>query len=108
MSANQPVIIVAEFRTFPGREAEFASSVEALMEKMKTHRGVYFHSLQQDASDPCAFVFYEQYESAEALDAHASSEEVRQWRETLPGMAVRLSLRKFEMRCFFRTISPLQ
>ena len=37
----------------------------------------------QDASDPAKFVFYEAYESEEAVKAHKETAHYKKWRETV-------------------------
>lgn len=102
-----PIVVIAEFRAFPGRETYFVERTRSLMREMHAHHGILIHSFHQDEKDPSLFLFYEQYASEEALAAHGAKPEVALWRDELPHMAERLSWRRFSLVDYFRTAEPL-
>lgn len=102
-----PIIVIAEFRALPGKEQYFIERTRRLMHDIRTHEGILIHSFQQDESDPASFVFYEQYASEKALQDHGKDRHIALWREELPGMAERLSWRRFSLKEYFRTTTPL-
>lgn len=102
-----PIIVIAEFRALPGKEAYFIERTRRLMQSIRTHEGVLIHSFQQNEDDPSSFLFYEQYASEKALRDHGADKNVALWREELPLMAQRLSWRRFSLIEYFRTAAPL-
>lgn len=102
-----PIIVIAEFRAFPGKEQHFIDRTRELMKNIRSHEGVLIHSFQQNESDPASFIFYEQYASEKALRDHGADRHVALWREELPDMAERLSWRRFSLIDCFRTTVPL-
>ena len=59
-------------------EASSANHRESIKES-----GNLRFDLLQDAEDPAKFVFYEAYESEEAIKAHKDTEHYKLWRETV-------------------------
>jgi len=57
----------------PGKEAELEAGLRALIEPTSQEAGYVNYDLHQDVSDPGRFVFYENWESGEALDAHLAA-----------------------------------
>lgn len=102
-----PIIVIAEFRAFPGKETLFMERTRELMQSIRSHEGVLIHSFQQNEDDPSSFIFYEQYASEKALKDHGADKNVALWREELPHMAQRLSWRRFSLIEYFRTAAPL-
>lgn len=54
----------------PGKEAELRAALEALIEPTSQEAGYVHYDLHQGVEDPAEFFFYENWESAEHLDAH--------------------------------------
>jgi len=65
--------VIAYMRAKPGREAELRQALEALIAPTSQERGYVNYDLHQGAEDPAVFFFYENWESAEALDAHLNT-----------------------------------
>jgi quinol monooxygenase YgiN len=61
--------VIAYMRAKAGREAELREALEALIKPTIAERGCVNYDLPQGVEDPAVF-FYENWESADDLDAH--------------------------------------
>ncbi len=57
----------------PGKENELRKALEALIKPTTDERGYVNYDLHQGIEDPLVFFFYENWESAEDLDAHLNT-----------------------------------
>jgi quinol monooxygenase YgiN len=57
-------------RAKPGKEQELNDALVALVEPTTQEDGYVNYDLHQGVEDPAVFYFYENWESADALDAH--------------------------------------
>ena len=62
--------VIAHMRAKPGREQELRELLEGLVEPTSKEDGFVNYDLHQDVDDPTSFYLYENWTSAEALDAH--------------------------------------
>jgi quinol monooxygenase YgiN len=69
--------VIAYMRARPGKEDELRQALEALIKPTTEERGYVNYDLHQGAEDPAVFFFYENWESAEALDAHLDTPHLR-------------------------------
>ena len=70
-----------------GKNAEFEQAFLALTEQVRANEpGNIFYILHRSTSDPQVYKVMEQYESAEALDAHGKSEHFREANKVLATM----------------------
>jgi quinol monooxygenase YgiN len=70
-----------------GKNAEFEQAFMALTEQVRANEpGNIFYILHRSTSDPQVYKVMEQYESAEALDAHGKSEHFREANKVLATM----------------------
>ena len=70
-----------------GKNAEFEQAFLALTEQVRANEpGNIFYILHRSTSDPHVYKVMEQYESAEALDAHGKSEHFREANKVLATM----------------------
>src|ERR1700676_4099325 len=67
------VTILAHFRAKPGQEARLLQELKRLPEPTREEAGCITYELHESQSDPALFVFYENWASQAALDAHSSS-----------------------------------
>jgi quinol monooxygenase YgiN len=65
--------VIAFMKAAPGKEAELKAELEALVEPTSQEDGYVNYDLHQGVEDPSAFYFYENWESAEKLDAHLAT-----------------------------------
>ena len=67
---NQPLTIIARFRAKPGQEARLLQELQRLPGPTRAEPGCITYDLHQSQSDPSLFVFYENWATQAALDAH--------------------------------------
>jgi quinol monooxygenase YgiN len=65
--------VVAYMKAAPGKEGELKAALEALIEPTSKEAGYVNYDLHQGVEDPGLFIFYENWESAEHLDAHLAT-----------------------------------
>jgi quinol monooxygenase YgiN len=65
--------VIANMKAKPGKEQELRQALEALIEPTSREDGYVNYDLHQAVDDPGVFYFYENWESAQALDAHLST-----------------------------------
>jgi quinol monooxygenase YgiN len=62
--------VVAVMRAKAGKEDQLRDALEALIEPTQADAGMVSYNLHQGADDNALFSFYENWESADHLDAH--------------------------------------
>jgi quinol monooxygenase YgiN len=62
--------VIARMRAKAGKEQELRDALEALIEPTSKEKGYVNYDLHQGAEDPRWFFFYENWRSADDLDAH--------------------------------------
>jgi quinol monooxygenase YgiN len=62
--------VIAHMRAKPGKQQELNDALVALVEPTTQEDGYVNYDLHQGVEDPAVFYFYENWESADALDAH--------------------------------------
>ncbi|GAB2936732.1 putative quinol monooxygenase [Rhodococcus aerolatus] len=65
--------VIASMRAAEGRRDELRRELEALIEPTAAEDGYVNYDLHQGVEDPDRFFFYENWESAEHLDAHLAT-----------------------------------
>ncbi len=65
--------VIAYMKAAPGKEEELRAELEALIEPTSQEDGFVNYDLHQRVEDPGGFFFYENWESAEQLDAHLAT-----------------------------------
>ena len=65
--------VIAYMKAAPGREAELREALVALIEPTSQEAGYVNYDLHEDVEHPGTFFFYENWESAEHLDAHLAT-----------------------------------
>lgn len=65
--------VIAYMKAAPGKEAELREGLEALIEPTSQEAGYVNYDLHESVEDPGTFFFYENWESAEHLDAHLAT-----------------------------------
>jgi quinol monooxygenase YgiN len=71
--------VIAYMRAKPGKESELREALEALIKPTTEERGYVSYDLHQGVEDPSVFFFYENWESAEDLDAHLDTPHLRRF-----------------------------
>ncbi len=65
--------VIAHMRAAPGKRDELRAALEALVEPTSKERGYVNYDLHQGVEDPGWFFFYENWDSADDLDAHLAA-----------------------------------
>jgi quinol monooxygenase YgiN len=65
--------VVAVMNAAPGKADELRSTLESLVKPTLAEAGVVNYDLHESVDAPGRFVFYENWESAEHLDAHLAT-----------------------------------
>jgi quinol monooxygenase YgiN len=65
--------VIARMRAKDGRQEELRTAFEALIEPTSKEKGYVNYDLHQGVEDPNWFFFYENWESADDLDAHLNA-----------------------------------
>ncbi|MCA9774421.1 MAG: antibiotic biosynthesis monooxygenase [Myxococcales bacterium] len=67
---SKPLSFIAKLRAKPGREAEAEALLRGLLAPTREEPGSKSYILHRSRTEPGVFLFYEVWESREALDAH--------------------------------------
>ena len=67
---SEPLTIVARFRAKPGQESRLRQELQRALAPTRAEAGCISYDLHQSLSDPALFLFYENWASQAALDAH--------------------------------------
>ena len=70
---KEATILTAMVRAKPGQEEAVKEVLMALVEPTRKETGCLCYNLHQSKSDKTQFMFYEQWASKEALDAHGKT-----------------------------------
>ncbi len=82
------ITIVAKLQANPGKEDELKAVLTEMVGNVKANEAgaVISYSLHVSDTDPTLFMFYEQYSSREALDAHGKTDHMRAMGAKLGGL----------------------
>ncbi len=71
--------VIAYMRAQPGKEQELEDALQALVEPTTQESGYVNYDLHRGVEDPAVFFFYENWESADQLDAHLQTPHLQQF-----------------------------
>jgi quinol monooxygenase YgiN len=80
---KEGVILVAMVKAKPGQEDAVKETLESLVEPTRKESGCLCYNLHQAKDDKSQFMFYEQWASKEALDAHSKTPHLKSLGEKL-------------------------
>ena len=81
--------LLATITVQEGKNEEFEKVFLDLTEQVRANEpGNVFYALNRSTSDPQVYKVMEQYESAEALDAHSKADHFREANKKLAGLVV--------------------
>ncbi len=90
--------VVARIVADPAHVAEVRSLLNELIEPTRNEAGCILYELLQNKSDPTDFTFVEEWESDDALDAHAASAHLRSVSARLaPLIAAPVDIRRYSV-----------
>ncbi|KAA0212040.1 antibiotic biosynthesis monooxygenase [bacterium] len=87
--------VIATITAKSGRVGEVRRELDKLVTATRREEGCINYDLHVSLKDACTFVFYENWESGEALRAHAASPHMQAWagvREALLAAPVKVEL----------------
>ncbi|HJD75494.1 MAG TPA: antibiotic biosynthesis monooxygenase [Bacteroides reticulotermitis] len=67
-------VVIARIQVIEGKENEYLSLVEPLIEASKTESGSFVYSLYQSTQNPTEFMVYEEYVDEKAFNEHCQTE----------------------------------
>ena len=70
---KEGIILTALVKAKPGQEEAVKEALVSLVEPTRQESGCLCYNLHRSKSDPTQFMFYEQWASKEALDAHGKT-----------------------------------
>jgi quinol monooxygenase YgiN len=76
--------VVAYMRAAPGKREELRQALEALIQPTTREKGYVNYDLHQSVEDPDRFFFYENWESADDLDAHLANDHLTAFSARIP------------------------
>jgi len=68
------IVVVGSLKARPGKEADTAEALGALVAPTHAEDGCILYALHQGVADPTRFAFIERWDSQEHLDAHFGTE----------------------------------
>ncbi|MGH8782305.1 putative quinol monooxygenase [Paraburkholderia sp.] len=77
------VAVVAISVAKPGDEEKLREAVEGIVEPTLKEHGALQYDLHRDVREPRRFVFFERWESEEALAAHAKSAHIEAYKKAV-------------------------
>jgi quinol monooxygenase YgiN len=77
--ANDHVILNVHLQAAAGREEEAATQLQKLLAPTRSEPGCVQYLLHRDPQDPSKFMFYEEFQSDEALREHTQSPHFQEW-----------------------------
>lgn len=72
--SNEPIVLNVHMQAVTGRERELEEQLSALVAPTLKESGCISYLLHRDPEIPGQFMFYEKFESQDALDSHVKSE----------------------------------
>lgn len=78
--------VVAHMKAAAGKEDELRGELRALVEPTSQEDGYVNYDLHESVEDPGTFVFYENWESAEHLEAHLATPHLERFASIMGGL----------------------
>ena len=84
---SEPLTVLARVRAKAGQESRLRRELLALVAPTRAEEGCINYDLHQSQADPAVFVFYENWTSQAALDAHTQTPHLRAYLQVIPELA---------------------
>ena len=78
--------VVAYMKAAPGKRDELKAELEKLIAPTAAEDGYVNYDLHQGVEDPDTFIFYENWESGEKLDAHLATPHLVHFADIMGGL----------------------
>ena len=79
------VVLVAEIQAKAGEEQAVKDALTAMVAPTRKEKGCLCYNLHESKNDKTVFMFYEQWASQAALEAHGKTEHMKAMQEALSG-----------------------
>ena len=83
---SEQLTIIARFRAKAGQESRLRQEMQRLLAPTRAETGCISYDLHQSQSDPALFVFYENWASQAALDAHFQTPHLQAMMKLVPDL----------------------
>jgi quinol monooxygenase YgiN len=83
---SEQLTIIARFRAKAGQESRLRQEMQRLLAPTRAEAGCISYDLHQSQSDPALFVFYENWASQAALDAHVQTPHLQAMMKLVPDL----------------------
>ncbi len=80
----EKIAVVATMKAKTGRTGELKNALQALVAPSRADAGCIRYELHQDTEDEATFVFIEQWESRESLEAHLAQPHLEDFKARIP------------------------
>ena len=91
------VILVAQVKAKPGEEDTVKKAALAMVEPTHKEEGCIVYNLHQSNSDKSQFMFYEQWTSKQALDAHMQTPHMKTMQAAIEGRVEKVEVTFFTL-----------
>lgn len=82
------IYVTATLKAKPGMENSLKRELAAVVSKVRNEEGCIRYDLHKSSDDTSTFLFYEIWESLEALDAHSKTTTLTEMKEKIADMIV--------------------
>jgi quinol monooxygenase YgiN len=82
------IVVAGKFTVKPERRADMVRLAGALFAPSRAEAGCLTYNCYQQADDPNAFLFFEEWESQAAIDRHFETPHFKRFMTDFPGMIV--------------------
>ena len=79
------IVLIAQLQAKAGEEEAVCKALSAMVAKTREEDGCLCYNLHVSKKDPAAFMFYEQWASQAALDAHGESDHMKAMQAAIKG-----------------------
>lgn len=83
---STPLTIIARVRAKAGQESRLREELRRLLAPTRVEAGCISYDLQQSQDDPALFLFYENWASQQALDAHFQTPHIQALMKVAPDL----------------------
>lgn len=84
MTAGKPIVVLATFRSRPGRAAELRETLESVQAFSQQEPDCEVYDLFESVDAEGTYCLFERYRNRAALEAHRNSDHYRAYRARVP------------------------
>jgi quinol monooxygenase YgiN len=94
---KEGIILTATVKAKPGQEGAVKEALMEMVEPTRKEKGCLAYNLHQSKSDKAQFIFYEQWASQAALDAHMKSPHMKALGDKLKDKTEKVDIVYYEL-----------